>query len=281
MSFTFDPNQMYRMPTSFGPATGPRRGHAGRKFNGINSPKSVSLKVSFLSNATQLEKLMPPGFTRHGDPIVTISETNMTEIEWLAGRGYSVLGATIPAKYTGDKDTAVGPFLTVLWENLADPIITGREELGFAKIYCELPDIRVVSDSAGSQASWLGYKFLDMEVNNLKPRTEPAAAAPSAGSTIAKVDGTMHYKYVPRTGEWGTADNQYAVITPAENPNSRVLEDLVGEGTVTWNPARWEDLPTFYQVVNGLAELEVKEWLGGGLTRSIGGKDLSDQRILH
>jgi hypothetical protein len=32
--------------------------------------------------------------------------------------------------------------------------------------------------------------------------------------------------------------------------------------------------------VNALADLEVKEFLGGGLTRSIGAKDLSDQRIL-
>jgi hypothetical protein len=278
MSFTFDPNEMYRMPTSFGPSTGPRRGHAGRRFNGINSPKSVTLKVSFLSNATQLEKLLPPGFTLHGEPIVTISETNMTEIEWLAGRGYSVLGATIPAKYTGEKETAVGPFLTVLWENLADPIITGREELGFAKIYCELPDIRVVGDTAGSQASWLGYTFLDMEVNNLKPRPEPAEDTPAP---TAQIDGQMHYKYMPRTGEWGTADSQYAVITPAAGSNARVLEDLVGDGTLKWNPARWEDLPTFYQVVNGLAELEVKEYLGASLTRSIGGKDLSDQRILY
>ena len=27
----------------------------------------------------------------------------------------------------------VGQVLTVLWENLTDPVLTGREELGFAK----------------------------------------------------------------------------------------------------------------------------------------------------
>jgi len=273
MSYTFQPGEMYRMPTHFGPATGPRRGHEGRRFDGINSPKSVSMSVSFLSNAEQLENLLPPGFALHGDPIVTVSETNMTEIEWLAGRGYSVLGVTIPAKFTGETDTAVGPFLTVLWENLADPIITGREELGFSKIYCELPDIRVVGDSAGTQASWLGFNFLDMEVSNLKPRTEPKSGE--------KVDGQLHYKYMPRTGEWGTADSQYAVITPAEGSNAVVHEDLVGDGAINWNRARWEDLPTFYQVVNAFADLEVNEVIGGTVSRSTGGKDLSDQKILY
>jgi hypothetical protein len=28
---------------------------------------------------------------------------------------------------------------SVLWENLADPIISGREELRFNKLYCEIP----------------------------------------------------------------------------------------------------------------------------------------------
>ena len=272
MSYTFEPNQMYRMPTHFGPATGPRRGPNGRKFLCEGNPRSISLRVSFLSNAKQLEALLPPGFTLNGDPIVTVNATYMKEIEWLAGRGYNVLGVTIPAKFNGQNDQVAGPFLTVLWENLADPIITGREELGFSKIYCELPEIRITGDSASASASWLGFNFLDINVENLKPRMEPA--------TTGKVDGQLHYKYMPRTGEWGAADTQYAVITPAEGSNAVVQEDLVGDGLVSWNPARWEDLPTFYQVVNALADLEVKEYLGGGLIRSVGGKDLSDQRIL-
>lgn len=272
MSYTFEPNQMYRMPTHFGPATGPRRGPGGRKFLCQGNPRSTGLRVSFLSNAKQLEALLPPGFTLHGEPVVTVFASYMKEIEWLAGRGYNVLGVTVPAKFSGQNDQVVGPFLTVLWENLADPIITGREELGFSKIYCELPEIRITGDSASSSASWLGFHFLDINVNNLKPRTEPAAGG--------HVDGQLHYKYMPRTGEWGTADVEYAVITPAEGSNAVVQEDLVGDGSLKWNPARWEDLPTFYQVVNALADLEVKEFVSGGLTRSVGGKDLGDQRIL-
>ncbi len=272
MSYTFVPNQMYRMPTHFGPATGPRRGPDGRKFLCEDNPKSIALSVSFLSNRRQLEALLPPGFTLHGDPVVTVSATYMKEIEWLAGRGYNVLGVTIPAKFNGKKDQVRGPFLTVLWENLADPIITGREELGFSKIYCELPDVSVMRDSASAQASWLGFQFLDMNVNNLKPRVD--------SSPTSQVDGQLHYKYMPRTGDWGTADTQYAVMTPAEGSNAQIKEDLVGVGSLKWNSSRWEDLPTFYQAVNSFAELEVKEFVAGSLTRSVGAKDLSDQRIL-
>ncbi len=59
------------------------------------------------------------------------------------------------------------------------------------------------------------------------------------------------------------------MITPAEGSNAKIQEDRVGDGPLAWNPARWEDLPTFYQVVNALADLEVKEFVSGRLTRSV------------
>ena len=55
MGYKFDPNAMYRMPTHFGPRTGPRYGPDGRKFECKDNPKSTSITVSFLTNSEQLE----------------------------------------------------------------------------------------------------------------------------------------------------------------------------------------------------------------------------------
>ncbi len=60
-----------------------------------------------------------------------------------------------------------------------------------------------------------------------------------------------------------------------------MVERLSGHGEVKWNRARWEDLPTQYNIVNGIADLEVREWLGATVTKTVGAKDLSDQRILQ
>jgi hypothetical protein len=86
---------------------------------------------------------------------------------------------------------------------------------------------------------------------------------------------------MPRTGEWGTADTAYAVLTPDYTPNRRVLESRRGEGTVQWHRARWEDLPTQYHIINAFHDLEILEYRGATITKTIGGKDLSDQRILR
>jgi hypothetical protein len=237
----------------------------------------MSYSVSYLTHAAAAEAILPPGFALNGEPVVTINYSYMKEIDWLAGRGYNTLGASLPVSYSGQVDSVTGSLLLVLWENLADPILTGREELGFSKIYCELPEPVVYNGATHLVGSWLGFRFLDLSLHELTEVSEQEIAAQAAR---ASGDGTLHYKYMPRTGEWGTADAEYAVLTPAHTPNRRVLGMWRGQGSVQWHRARWEDMPTQFNIVNCLADLEILENRGAVVTQTIGGKDLSDQRIL-
>ena len=278
MTYKFLPGKMYRMPTHFGPSLGPRQGPDGRKFDCKNAPKAREHRVSFLTNSEQLEAMMPEGFALAGEPVVTIEASYFTEIQWLAGRGYNVLGVSFPVRFRGKQDDVTGPFLTVLWENFADPIFTGREELGFSKIYCDLPEPRVLDGQVHCIASWEGFKFMDLQITDLK---KLSAADLQASESGPGNDGTLHYKYVARTGEWDKADVSYPVLTPAQTPNRVVQEKWQGQGTVEFHKARWEDLPTTYHIVNALAALEIKEYRGASVLKAVGAKDLSDQRILR
>lgn len=278
MPYEFDADAMYRMPTHFGPRTGPRRGPDGKRFENRNTPRSTVFSLHFLTDAAQLAQMLPPGFQLEGDPVVTVSASYMTEIEWLAGRGYNTLGLSFPARFQGERDEVSGQFLTVLWENLTDPIITGREELGFSKIYCELPPPAFLRGEYHISASWLGFKFLDIHIDDLRQQS-PAAIESEGAKT--KSAGSLHYKYMPRTGDWGSADCAYAVLTPAETPHRRVLEHYTAQGQLKFQHARWEDMPTQYNIVNAFADLDIREYRGASMTRTVGGKDISDQRILQ
>jgi hypothetical protein len=283
-NYVFIPGEWYRMPTHFGPATGPRKGPDRKAFDWSQAPKSTALTVSFLGRREQMQKLLPPGFTINGEPVVTVTMTYMTEIPWLAGRGYNTLGVSFPVIFTGKQDRASGTFLLILWENLTDPIITGREELGFSKLFAELPPARMFGDTARVTASWLEFPFLDMELTALTQVAVPAPPAPAPAAAAApggELRGQMHYKYMPRTGEWGKADASYAVITPAGGSAARTLERWTGTGTVRFHRARWEDMPTQYMIVNAFADLDIVGFRGAAITRSVGGKDLSDQRIIR
>jgi len=271
------PNQMYLMPTPFGPSVSPRQGPDGRRFTYIDAPKNFVVRVSFLSNRDQLAALLPPGFRVAGEPIVTLSATYMKEIPWLAGRGYAMLGVTFPATYQGEQDKVTGDFLAVLWENMADPIITGREELGFAKVYCDLPDPVVYGGTTRCSASWEGFKFIDLEVSNRRQLSDEDIGKLFKARTS---EGMLHYKYMPRTGDWGTPDVAYPTFTPTQAVTQRTTALWLGEGQVKFYAPRWEDMPTQAHIVNPLHDLELVEYRGAMIMESVGGFEGREQRIL-
>ena len=278
MSYQFEPAELYRMPTHFGPATGPRRGPDGQRFACKDTPKTTAISVSFLSRPEQLSALLPPGFSLGAEPVVTVTATYMKEIEWLAGRGYNMLGVTIPAIYHGKAGLVAGSFLMVLWENLTEPIITGREELGYSKVFADLPEPETRGDELHCAANWDGFRFMDLSVGQLQPLSAEQITGNSAATKSA---GTLHYKYMPRTGEPGRADVQYAVLTPIAVPNRVVTSMSRGQGALQFHRARWEDMPTQYRIVNTLQALDVLEYRGATVAHMVGGKDLSDIQILE
>jgi len=272
MSYRFEAGRIYRTPTHFGPAPGPRQLPDGITSDPKRSPRRLSVAASFLTKAALLERHLPEGFTLAGEPVVTVEFHYMTAIDWLAGRGYTMIEASWPVTFTGRHEHATGRFLAVVWENLADPIITGRGEVGQPKLYAEIAEPRYWEGAHTCNAGWMGFRFLDLAVSDLRDEQRPPNKAPS--------DGTLMLKYIPRTGAWGEAELQQVTLTPASNPDMTIERQQTGVGTVRFHHAAWSDLPTMYHVVNALAELPVIEPRGGSVISSRGGKSLRDQRVL-
>lgn len=266
MSYSFAAGRSYRMPTHFGPNPGPRQHPDGGFHPDDVGQRSVAAWASFDADREQIAALLPEGFAPSAEPDLTVEIKNMTNIGWLAGRGYSVVFVTTGITYAGGE----GRFKLVLWENAADPIITGREELGYPKVYAEIPDLVIDADSVSARASWDGFTFLELAVANLAP--DAAAAAPAGPS--------YHHKYIPRAGTVDTADLSQVILTPPGQGPLTVVERLGGEGSVRFTPATWEQLPTLVNIVNGLAGLSLGTCRGAGLIRTAGTTDLRDQRIL-
>ena len=272
MSYRFEAGRIYRMPTHFGPAPGPRQAPDGIVFDSKRSPRRLSVAASFLTDPMMLERHLPDGFTLAGEPVVTVEFHHMTDIDWLAGRGYTMIWVSWPAAFRGSRDRATGKFLAVVWENLADPVITGRDEIGHPKLYAEIAEPRRWNGAQICTAGWMGFRFLDLEVSQLQD-TDPVR-------TAAASDGTLMLKYTPRTGAWGETDLCQVTLTPAADPDNHIEQRQIGAGTVRFNKADWSDLPTMQHVVNALAALPVVEARGGSVTRSHGGKSYRDQRVL-
>ena len=191
------------MPTHFGPAPGPRQLPDGAVPDPKNSPRRLSVAASFRTDGALLERHLPEGFALAGEPVVTVEFHYMTGIDWLAGRGYTMIHVGWPATFAGRRDKATGRFLAVVWEDLADPIITGRDEIGHPKLYAEISEARLWDRTCA--AAWMGFRFLEVTVSELHD-------SPSSPTT-PRSDGTLMLKYVPRTGTWGEADLHQVTLT--------------------------------------------------------------------
>lgn len=272
MTYRFEAGRIYRMPTHFGPAYGPRQLPDDVALDPKRSRRMTSVAARFLTDPAILEKHLPEGFQLAGEPVVTVEFHHLTEIDWLAGRGYTMAWVSWPASFTGARDRATGQFLAVIWENLADAIITGRDEIGHPKLYADIEDARQWNGVQICSAGWKGLRFLELEVSQLQEVEKVPQAAAS--------DGTLMLNYKPRTGAWGETELWQVTLTPAADPDRQILQRQTGVSAVRFRKAQWSDLPTMFNVVNALAALPVLEDRGGTVTLSRGGKTYRDQRVL-
>jgi hypothetical protein len=250
----------YRMPRVFGALPGPRNVPKDKQNLPDNQTELV-IAVTALTDRKLLEELLPPDCTLDGEPLLTMSMTFKSNIGWLAGRGYSILRTSFRIAYESKtRGRLTGNFIPVLWEDLADPIMTGREELGYAKIYADMPAPVVIGGSYSAVATWQGFRFFEIEASEL---SETPARPESSGA--------FHYKFVPRTGALGEADAAYLEYAP---PNQlatgygglQVRRRMLGHGSFKFHRARWEDVPFQYPIINALAALPVLDLRGASVT---------------
>lgn len=275
MSYSFRSGQRYRMPTHFGPSLGPRQGPGGRRYDCVDTPKQVIVRAAFEAQAAQLADFLPPHFELRDPALLYVTFCYITEARWLAGRGYNTFGISVPARYRGPKEVVEGELLLVLWENMADPIITGREELGFSKVYCELPEPQFLQDDVICRASWDGCQFATLQLTRAQETAVEALPQPQPSA------GLLHYKYIPRTGAPGESDAEYPVLTPATNSHLKIDQAMIAQGAACqFRHSTWEELPTLVHIVNALAALSLGGCVEATVLRTRGAKDLSDQRVL-
>jgi hypothetical protein len=268
MPFAPKPGSYHRMPVFFGPTPGPRQFKGLDNYDWSVLPRRHTLGARFLTDAAMLQAWLPEGFSVWGDPVVTCELCYFDGFGWLAGRGYNMCDFKFNAVYQSKNGPVHGTLLIVRYENLCDPILSGREELGHNKLWCEIPPLRDVDGRKGSEMSWLGCTFWkiaawDLKEDNNVPKSDPVHK------------GLLSYKYIPQTGNWGTPDVAYATLTPPAW-NGKLIRRFVGKGEVEFIRPRWEELPTMYHMINAFCDLPQLESRGGYYYEMEGGASGSE-----
>jgi Acetoacetate decarboxylase (ADC) len=262
----FSAGVRYRMPVSFGPAIGPRQHPEGRMWTAEETGTMSSdwMKVSYRVDREKLVKLLPPGFTLRGEPVLSVSCAWFRNLYWLAGRGYGILSVDFPVTYRGKTETLEGSFCPVIWEGRPEALITGRDELGFPKMPADFTEIARdrSAGTASCSVSSMDFTFCDVSLTDLIEETDPPRVLPGSGG-----GPQLYYKYVPRTNAGGGAgpDAAYAVTAAPRGRVGGAAQNIsfdgfdfrrwTGRGAVSWHSATFEQLPLTFPVVAALDDL--------------------------
>jgi hypothetical protein len=266
------------MPIVFGPTDGPRNLPARverLRYTGERTALHVTARI----DGDRLARLLPQGFWFDGEPRLSVVASELRNLGWLAGRGYKLVMVTIPAVHDGGSGPLPGDFVVVVWENLTEPILTGREELGYPKVFGDIDGPLRIGDAYRCGAGWQGHRFFEMELADLGSEV----AAPAPRPRLVK-------RYVPNPGPGPDVEQVLAIGSGLPGarraaPDGRLPEITVrtcraGTGRFAFHPARWEEMPTQHHIVKALAGLPLLDFEESLLVESTGQDDLSDVREL-
>ena len=259
--FTMDPTQRYAMPAHFGPT------YIGEKTSGVYHDCTV-MALSYVTDREKLAAYLPEPFEVGEEPVVTVYYVCNKQVDWLAGHGYNMIGVNASVVYKGEKEQLTGTYSLVIWENLTDPILVGREFQGIPKIYADIPEHSIKDNTWRCNASHFGHKILDLSISNLVPVSSEDIVA--GQKSQEGIDHPMAWRFLPAIGGFGEPAINELVTFPSKNT---LTEVWIGEGELEWTRLTWEQNPTQFHIVNALEALPVVAYLPAMVTK--GSADLS------
>lgn len=278
-TFKYEKGKQYLQPVTFGPCVSPRQNQYGERFDTSNPIRQEMHSVVYESSFDQLEALVPPGFTVRA-PYVIVNFVGLTNVMWLAGKGYDILNVYIPVVYEGKQDKYQGLYNLVMWEGHPDPLITGRDQIAMNKLCGEISWFQRRGELI--RASIKTWDFVFAEMDQFPDEKPTDAEINELVSLLANPDdvGIFNYRYIPNPEIPDQPELEYATLTPtvvkgdvtwdppADYDPAKIKPAVTTfcRGRVRWNRASWEQLPTSWRVVNGLAALECKRIVGSATT---------------
>ncbi|KAJ9635618.1 hypothetical protein H2204_005792 [Knufia peltigerae] len=267
-----------RQPTVFGPAFAPGQDSI-LSAKSLLQPTRTSVTILFKTSATLLRNLFPNG-RYYFDKMDTIAYASFSldsrrNLAWLGGHGYDSLGLYVygVCYKTADDQVIKGTFCPILFENLADTITTGREELGLPTMFS---DIQVTRDSTSylAKVSWKGAQWAALELTGLQASAKDPAEVDGG-------QGLLVHKYLPST-EVGKPDAQYDILYAPETDMATVSLQSADVSSTRFgiHDIGQKALPTLHQVVSRLAEIPVFEVVGASVKEYRGlSEDSKIQRL--
>ncbi len=244
-----DPKGSYFMPVSI-----PQRPLKAGVFEDV-----WTLATAYRTDRDALAALLPLPFEPADETVVTVHYSQCLKVNMLAGGGYNLMGVDLATFFNGRQDQMHGNYSLVMWENLMNPVMRGRELLGVPKLFGDVPDPSRDGNDWRVHASENDSLLLEMEIKNARPQGEDFA---NQWNSDQGNQPMMGWKYIPNIDGVGAALSQPTLI----GRETRAAQAWRGEGSIGYGDLAWETHPASADIVDALKTLLVREYLGGTIT---------------
>lgn len=274
----FEQKSFKRMPIGFGPMQGPRQTRFGAFIDDTDT-EFENTSIVITTSKSYLETFLPNDdfeIDSEGEfATLTVLNSTLKNIRWLGGKDYGHMDFYVDNVVYTSPDSGVktrGKYLTFLFETRTEPILSGREELGYAKLFAEC-NVTSSEEEYRCEVSWEGNVFMEYIISDLKSSSDPKPPKPEA---------TLSWKYIPACGQKGIADVEYCTYMPPEvgGPVPKVDTVKNGTGSIKFRDCTPEQLPCLYHVYKRLSDMPIFGFSTGTLAMGHGLPDLRNHRRL-
>ena len=253
-NFKIPKNGNSMMPFNFGPR------ETDQRNSGWYRDVSM-LIIPYKTDAEMLRKLIPEQFKISDEPTVSVNYARNKDIDWLAGRNYNLISVSVEAIFSGDVDEVTASYNLVMWENLTDPILTGREMQGIPKIYADIDDISYDNNSANVRMSHFTSPILDIAISDAARLDKKIVDGIVKEKAYMKSFG---YRYIPNVNPALPP----VVAEPILHNSQNIFTEMsLGKGLVNWHSSSWEQNPTQSHIINKLKRLPILEYEDAVMTK--------------
>ena len=210
--------------------------------------------IPYITDEKILKSIIPEKFALLNDPIVTITYACNKDIDWLAGRSYNLVSISIKVKFEGKVDKEEGTLNLVMWENLTDPILTGRELQGIPKIYADIKDHQISDETISTSMSHYDNTILDISISNMTQLDDKMVAVISESERNLRSFGI---RYLSNVDIMKPPVLNESILHTSQN---FFKEIHIGKGSLNWYPSSWEKNPTQAHIINKLQDLPILEY---------------------
>jgi hypothetical protein len=181
------------MPIAFGPVPTIATGHSVGSRSLATKATFTTISIRFKTSRTYLQTLFPSDSFSFLFPNTTAEATlkagTRDNLDWVGGGGYSFFGLWVHGvKYQPKQGSPIlGSYVPLIFENSAEAIVMGREELGLPAVFSDI-EVQKDENKANVQVSWRGTTFATLDLEGLD-ETDISAGSSSGGPPAQGPEG--------------------------------------------------------------------------------------------